>query len=197
MWLLLRTSLKKDDDLVKNGLVLLVKGIDRITEMLGINLAWLNVMMVLCMFLVVLLRYLFNHSSIPLQEAVMYLHAALFMLGSGFALKHDDHVRVDIFYQRMSPRARAWVNLMGTLLMLFPVVGFISWYSLSYVESAWRIRENSQEADGLPWVYLLKTLIFGLTGSLFFQGIAEAARNLCLILAIPVPTIAKEEEALS
>ncbi len=181
---------------MRNLLVTAVTGIDWLTEKLGISLAWLNVLMVLCMFLVVVLRYLFNHSSIPLQETVMYLHALLFLVGSGFALKHNDHVRVDILYQRLSKKAQAGVNLGGTLCLLFPVIGFISWYSLTYVESSWRILEISQEADGLPLVFLLKSLIFGLTGSLALQGTAEVCRNLCILLDIPVPSPEQEVEVL-
>ena len=80
--------------------------IDAITERLGKALAWLVMAMMLIQFLIVVLRYLFNFNSIPMQESVMYMHATLFLLAAGYTLKHDGHVRVDIFYRTFSPRSR-------------------------------------------------------------------------------------------
>src|SRR5690606_38032315 len=120
-------------------------------------------------FLVVLMRYAFGVNdlsllgfSLPrqmLEESVLYLHCLLFMLASGYTLKQDAHVRVDVFYRIFSPRGRALVNLLCNLFLLFPVCVFIIWSSLDYVSFSWKLLEKSQEAEGLPYIYLLKTLI--------------------------------------
>ncbi|NIR25762.1 MAG: TRAP transporter small permease subunit, partial [Gammaproteobacteria bacterium] len=115
--------------------------------------------MVLVTFAVVLLRYLFNTGWIAMQESITYMHALVFMLGAAYTLRHDGHVRVDIFYQKFSPRTRAWVDLLGTLLLLLPVTLFIAWVSWEYVSTAWALKEGSRETGGLPGVYLLKTAI--------------------------------------
>ena len=154
--------------------VALVEGaLDR----LGKSIAWLLLLMVVLQSLIVLLRYGLEFGSIALQESVSYLHASCFMLGAAYTLKVDEHVRVDIFYRNFSERQRAWVNLVGTLLLLLPLTLFITWLSIDYVAQAWRIKESSADSGGLPLVYLLKTLIplFALT--LLCQGLAELVKN--------------------
>jgi len=111
-----------------------------------------------------------------MQESVLYLHATVFMLGAAYTLKHDQHVRVDLFYRRIGPRGRAWVDLAGTLLLLVPVCLFILDSSWDYVREAWAIREASPEAGGLPGVYLLKSLIPAMAVLLLIQGVAMALR---------------------
>ena len=127
-------------------------------------------------FLVVLLRYLFNSGSIAMQESALYLHATLFMLGAAWTLKIDGHVRVDVLYRHFSPHSKAVADLFGTLVFLLPTCGFLLWISLDYVEAAWRVHEGSPEAGGLPFVYLLKTLIPVTALLLIVQGISQLLR---------------------
>ena len=161
----------------------LVSVIDSLTEMLGKAISWLTLLMVLTMFIIVLLRYGFNLGWVAMQESVLYLHGLVFMLGAGYTLKHDGHVRVDIFYQKFSARQKALVNFFGGLLLLMPVCIFIFIISLDYVLSSWQIMESSSEAGGLPLVYLNKSMILALTVTLILQGVAEMLRNLLLILS--------------
>ncbi|MDH3948210.1 MAG: TRAP transporter small permease subunit [Gammaproteobacteria bacterium] len=142
-----------------------------VNEWIGRGVAWLTLLMVVITFTVVVLRYGFDMGSIALQESIIYLHALNFMLGAAFTLKHDAHVRVDIFYQKMEPRGRAWVDLLGTLLLLMPVCGFIFWSSWGYVADAWAVGETSGEAGGLPFVYLLKTILLLMPSLLMLQGL--------------------------
>ncbi len=155
--------------------------LDQIAEYTGRFISWATLLMVLITFLVVVLRYVFDLGWIALQESVTYLHASVFMLGAAYTLKHQGHVRVDIFYQKMSPRSRAWVDLLGTLLLLFPVCGFIFWVSWEYVLNSWDVLEGSREAGGLPGVFLLKTLILLLPLTLGLQGMAAMLRNIRLL----------------
>ncbi|HYQ70919.1 MAG TPA: TRAP transporter small permease subunit [Gammaproteobacteria bacterium] len=159
----------------------LVTRLDRIAEITGRSIAWLTLGMVLITFAVVVLRYGLQIGSIALQESVTYLHALVFMLGAAYTLKHDGHVRVDIFYQKASPRTRAWTNLLGTLLLLFPTCIFIFVSSLDYVAAAWSIQEGSRETGGLDGVFLLKTLIPLMALLLLLQGCSLALRSALVI----------------
>ncbi|MBY6018098.1 TRAP transporter small permease subunit [Ferrimonas balearica] len=150
--------------------------IDRLSEWLGRLCGLLMLAMLLLATAVVALRYGMESGSIALQESVLYLHGALFTLGAGFTLKHNGHVRVDIFYRNWSARRRAWVDLLGTLLLLLPLIGFIGWQSWPYVMASWARLEGSPEAGGLALVYLQKTLLLGLVLTLGLQALAELAR---------------------
>ncbi len=150
-------------------------------EWLGRTVAWATLLMVLITFLVVMLRYLFDTGWIAMQESVTYLHAAVFMLGAAYTLKHGGHVRVDIFYQRLGLRGRAWVNLLGTLLLLYPLSIYIFVVSWDYVRESWLVLEGSREAGGLPGVFLLKTLILILPVTLLLQGTALLLKSLRIV----------------
>jgi TRAP-type mannitol/chloroaromatic compound transport system permease small subunit len=155
--------------------------LDNFAEKTGRFIAWLTLAIVIVTFTVVVLRYLFNTGSIALQESITYLHATLFMLGAAWTLKQDGHVRVDIFYSKQNPRTRAWTDLLGTLLLLFPVCGFILFSSLDYVAASWSVQEGSQEAGGLDAVFLLKTAIPVMAVLLMLQGCAIILKNILVI----------------
>ena len=157
--------------------------IDAFNEFVGALIAWLTLVMVIVTFSVVVLRYGFDLGWIAMQESVTYLHAFVFMAGIAYTLKHDGHVRVDIFYTRMSASTRAWINLLGTVGMLLPVCVFVLWVSWDYVISSWRLLEGSREAGGLPLVYLLKSFILLLVVLLALQAISVVCHSLSTILA--------------
>ena len=157
--------------------------IEQLSDWSGRLVSWLTLAMVVVTFSVVIMRYLFDIGSIALQESITYMHAMVFMLGAAYTLRHEGHVRVDIFYQRFSERGRAWVDLLGVLLLLIPVTLFIAWISWDYVASAWALREGSREAGGLPGVYLLKSVIPLMALLLLLQGIAIGLRALGVLLA--------------
>jgi TRAP-type mannitol/chloroaromatic compound transport system permease small subunit len=148
--------------------------IDALNNLFGQLAAWSVLVMVFITFLVVVLRYGFNFGRISLQESITYLHAFVFMLAGAYTLKHNQHVRVDIFYQDMSTRNKAKVDLFGTLFLLLPFTGFIAWISFDYVLNSWKVLESSREAGGLPFVYILKTLIPFMAILLFLQAISLA-----------------------
>lgn len=159
-----------------------------INEALGHALAWLTLLMVLVTFTIVLLRYAFNLGWIGMQESVGYLHSLVFMLGAGYAFKHEAHVRVDIFYRDFSARRQAWVNLLGNLLFLIPFAVFILLISFDYVAAAWRIKEASPETGGLPYIYLLKTVIPAMAIVLLLQAVANSLENLVTLISIKSTT---------
>lgn len=155
----------------------LLSFLDTINEWIGRGIAWLTLLMVLVTFAVVVLRYAFDFGSIALQESVTYMHAAVFMLGAAYTLKHEGHVRVDIFYARMSPKGQALVDLFGTLLLLIPVSVFIFWTSWEYVLTSWGVKEGSREAGGLAYLYVLKSLMLVMPALLVVQGVVIVMRS--------------------
>ena len=157
--------------------------LDGIAERVGNAAAWLALGLVLVTFAVVMLRYLFQLGWIAMQESILYLHAALFLLGAAYTLKRDGHVRVDIFYRGFTAKRKALIDLLGSLLLLLPVCSFLLWVSWDYVTTAWSIYEGSQEAGGLPYVYLLKTLIPVAVLLLILQGISQALSSLSILLS--------------
>lgn len=161
--------------------------IDRLNEAVGRTVAWLTLAMVAVTFAVVILRYGFSIGSIAVQESVSYMHALVFMLAAAYTYRHDEHVRVDIFYRRLSDRGRAWIDLGGTLFLLLPVMAFIFWTSLDYVASAWGLREGSREAGGLPFVYLLKTALLVMPSLFALQGLATICRSISILARTTSP----------
>ncbi len=147
--------------------------LEQLSEHTGRLFAWMLLLMVVVTFLVVVLRYAFNVGWIAMQESITYLHAIAFMMGAAYTLKHDGHVRVDIFYRRWSRRRRAWVDFLGGLLLLMPVCIFIAWSSWAYVLSSWSYLEGSPEAGGLPGVFLLKTFMLIMPVLMILQGLAQ------------------------
>jgi len=155
--------------------------LDAVTARFGQACAWLTVFLVLGTALVVLLRYGFGIGAIAVQEAVLYSHALVFMGAAGLVLQRNAHVRVDIFYHHFSRRRQALVDLLGTLLFLFPFCLYLGWASWDYVGNAWQTHEGSNESGGLPFVYLQKSIILLLVASLLLQGVSEAIKAVCAL----------------
>lgn len=132
---------------------------DNLQQNFGYVIAWGLLSLVVISTSIVLLRHVFNTGSIALQEAALYNHAIVFMLGFAYTLQQNEHVRIDIFYGKASKIKQAWIDLLGTLFLALPVVIFIFWSSWDYVSLSWSILEQSAEAGGLDYVYLLKTVI--------------------------------------
>ena len=150
--------------------------IDRITTTLGRVSAWLVLGIVTLQFGLVVARYIFGLGSIWLTEAVVYGHAALFLLASAWTLREGGHVRVDIFYADATPRTRASIDLAGALLLLLPFALVLACLSVPDAARSWAILERSQEASGLPLVFALKTLIPIFAVLMALQGFAQAIR---------------------
>jgi len=160
-----------------NRLLAFAMRLESVNRGVGAAVSWLALLMVLVTFLVVVLRYAFDFGSIALQESVTYMYAMLFMLGAAYTLQQNGHVRVDILYQRFSRRGRAWVDLLGTLLLLVPVCVFLLLSASGYVYESWAVLEGSREAGGIPGVWLLKTLLLAMPVLMLLQGSIWVLRN--------------------
>lgn len=159
----------------------IVRYIDRLNDVIGRSISWLTVLMVIVTFLVVVLRYIFSSGWIAMQESVIYMHAFVFMTGIAYTLKQNRHVRVDIVYERIGPRSRAWVDLFGAIFLLIPFCLFIIVISWNYVSLSWSLLEGSRDAGGLPAVFLLKTMIPLMAILLMLQGVAQGLRSILLL----------------
>lgn len=158
--------------------------IERFSELSGRLISWLVLAMALIIGYDVTMRYLFQSGSVALQELEWHLFALVFLLGAAYTLKHDDHVRVDIFYRSrfMGPRRRAAVDLLGSLLFLIPFCLLIISGSLPFVENAFSMAESSPDPGGLPARWLLKAAIPLGFSLLLIQGLALAIRSAGVLL---------------
>lgn len=145
--------------------------------------SWLTLLMVLVTFVIVVLRYVFDTGLIWLQESLGWMHAVVFMIGAAYTLQQDDHVRVDIFYRKMTDKQRAWVNIAGVLLFLFPMCAFFVYTSFEYVAAAWSIHEVSRNSGGLPYPFIpiLKSVLVIMPVLVSAQGLSMLLRELGVI----------------
>lgn len=155
-----------------------LRAVDALTEAAGRLAGGLAIALVLLSFGLVVARYALGLGSVAAQEGVLWLHAALFLLGLAYALKHGAHVRVDVFSQRWAPRTRAWVEVAGMVLLLLPLCVFMVAMSWDYVGASWAAREGSRDPGGLPGWYLLKSLLPLSAALLMLQALAQALRAL-------------------
>lgn len=157
--------------------------LDAVADGVGRAVRWLALGMVLLQFAVVILRYVFGVSYVWLTEGVLYQHAALFMLGAAYALLVEGHVRVDIFYARLSPRRRAAVDVAGALLLLAPAMLLALWWTWPSVSRSVAILEGALSVGGIPASFLLKALIPTFCVLLLAQGLARLLRDLARLAA--------------
>ena len=154
---------------------------DLLIERLGNVLNILMISLVCVVIVVVIGRYFFDIGSVALQELTTYLHATIFTLGISYTLKHDGHVRVDIFYRKFSEKRQALVNVIGGIIFILPISIFIGWSSWEYVLASWSIMETSTENNGLPFTYLLKTVMLLMPFLLAIQGFITVKKNLIVL----------------
>jgi len=165
--------------------------IDRLTESLGKLINGLVLVMIVVGVWNVIGRYLGqaigqNLSSNALIETQWYCFSLVFLLGGGYALKHNEHVRMDVLYNHWSPRRRAIANVIGGLLFLLPFCGLMLWFSWSPVVSSWQIGEVSPDPGGLPR-YPIKTFIPIGLALLMLQGVSETIKNVAIVTGHRTP----------
>jgi TRAP-type mannitol/chloroaromatic compound transport system permease small subunit len=172
----------------------IVNIIDTFSEYTGRAVSWLTIAMMLLSCVIVVLRYGFNIGSVALQESMTYLHATVFLLAAAYTFKNDGHVRVDIFYREYSPEGKAWVNALGNLIFLIPMCSFLLITSWGYVANSWAILEGSPHANGIPALFLLKSLIPLAAITLILQAIADTLRSFLLLTGNTLPADKELEE---
>jgi len=177
-----------------NALLALSRAIDALTERIGTFVIWLVLVATLISAGNALARWALGASSNAWLEIQWYLFGAVFLLAAGYTLKHNGHVRIDIFYGRLSAKGQALIDLIGGLLFLLPMAGLLAWLAWPMFMDAWTTHEMSPDAGGLlRWpVKLLLPLGFGL---LALQGIAEIIKRIGVLTGtLALPSEAPTEE---
>ncbi len=158
--------------------------IDSFSEITGKAVSWLTFLMMILVSVDVILRYLFHISFIAAQEMEWHLFALIFLLGGGYTLRHNAHVRVDVVYQRLGKKARAWINIIGCLIFLFPGCYLIIRTSIPFVQSSLALHETSPDPGGLPCRYLLKMAIPAGFAFMALQGVSLLIHSIMEVAGI-------------
>jgi len=167
--------------------------IDTLNAWIGRAVAWLGLAAVIVCTANAVARYALNIGSNAWLELQWYLNAAVFLLVAAYALKRNEHVRIDVIAGRLSARAQAWIDIVGGVFFLLPTVTIIAWYSWPSLVSSWEINEYSSDPGGLiRWpVRLLIPVAFTLLG---LQGISEIIKRVAFLRGL-LPAEAFERKA--
>jgi TRAP-type mannitol/chloroaromatic compound transport system permease small subunit len=182
-------------DFLARGTLAAIRAADTLNLYVGRASAWLVLACVFVCAATALLRYVLGVGWIWMQDAYILAYGAGFMLMAGYTYLTDQHVRVDIWYGKLGPRGKAWVELLGILLMLFPWLLVTAVYSGPFIAGAWAIREGAAQPGGLPGVYLYKTVIWVFCALLGIQGLAALARSVLVLSGHPAGEVPRPEAA--
>ncbi|WP_319407561.1 TRAP transporter small permease subunit [uncultured Desulfosarcina sp.] len=156
--------------------------IDRFNEAVGRMVSWVSLLLVLVVFVDVVMRYLFKTSFVFTQELEWHLFAFIFLIGAGYTLLHDGHVRVDIIYQRLGVKGRAWINFLGVIFFLIPGCYLVISTSWHFVSNSFSMLEGSPDPGGIPFRFIVKgTMTVGYV-LLLLQGLSMGVHALLQIL---------------
>lgn len=161
--------------------------LDGIVARIGKYLSWLWLVLVGVILYSVVSRYVFAHGSVMLEEVQWHIAGLVWLIGLSYTLVVDDHVRVDVFHEKLSLRAQAWIELAGILILLLPFLGIALWESVFYFWSSYLQNEESQAPGGLPARWVLK---FCLPLAFFLLVLATISRLLkatALLFGVPGP----------
>ncbi len=150
----------------------------------GFSAAMLGALVVLVVFDATR-RYLFHEGSVALQELEWHLFDVVIMLGIAYAMHRGAHVRVDIFYDRFSPRTKHVVDLATMLLFVLPVSGLIVYVSYDFVLLSFSQMEASSDPGGLPYRFLVKSLVPLAFSLLILQALREIAETWQALKELP------------
>ncbi|PIX20293.1 MAG: C4-dicarboxylate ABC transporter permease [Deltaproteobacteria bacterium CG_4_8_14_3_um_filter_51_11] len=156
--------------------------IDSINEWIGRGVAFITAGLVVVMFSDVVMRYLFKKSFVLVQELEWHLFGFIFLIGAGYTLLYDGHVRVDVIYQKLKPVAKAWINLLGTIFFLIPGCLMVIITSWKFTHNSWMVFEGSPDPGGIPLRFIIKGAITVGFALLLMQGLALGLRSLTQIM---------------
>ena len=154
-----------------------MRTIDSVISLIAKVISWLTILLILTIVIDVIFRYSMSITSAASFELEWHFFSAIFLLGSAYALQNDRHVRVDVFYQKFSEKRKAWVDIFGILLFLFPFCVITIWESLSFVSNSFEINETSPQPGGLPFRWIIKAAIPAGFGLLLLQGLSLLIKN--------------------
>src|SRR5574341_354883 len=155
----------------------LARKIDAFHERWGHGVSWLMFGMVLVVFGDVIFRYVFNRSWVFVQELEWHLFGIIYLLAAGYTMLHNEHVRVDIWYAKQSPRTQAWVDFVLLFVMFFPSCLLIVYTTWPFLRNSFMVNEGSPDPGGIPARWALKSVIIIGFVLLVLQGISQAIKN--------------------
>ncbi|MDJ0780998.1 MAG: TRAP transporter small permease subunit [Desulfosarcinaceae bacterium] len=173
---------------MKRWLTIYVRWTDRLNTWIGSTVVTVAVLLfILVIFSNVVLRYVFNTSFVFMAELEWHLFAFVFLVGAGFTLLHDRHVRVDIFYSRMRRHRQAWVNLIGVVGLLIPCCYLVLTTTIPWVVDAYRVGETSLDPGGIQARFLIKAALPLGYLLMLLQGISLGIKSAFILAGSPLP----------
>lgn len=175
-----------------NALKTICRWIDTMNEWLGRGVAWVTAGLVLVVFVDVVMRYVFNTSYVFTQELEWHVFGFIFLIGSGYTLLHDGHVRVDVIYQRLGVKGKAWTNLIGVIFFALPGCFMVVVTSWKFTYNAWAVMECSPDPGGIPFRFIVKGFITVGFAIIFVQALSMGIHSFLQIFGKENP---EEENA--
>ena len=164
-----------------NGLSALMRAINGMNRLIGNLFSWLALAIVLLCFWVVVERYVFSNTRLWMQDLYPWLNGVMFCSVAAYALYANDHVRVDIFYRPASTLKKAWMDLVGVLIFLFPFTWVVWTYCFVFVSRSWRLMEGSANPGGAPGLFVVKGFILVFAVTVALQGLSMLIRSILII----------------
>ncbi len=172
-----------------------LKLITKIIDALGNICSLLMLLMIANVFYDVVMRYFFNDVSIGMQELEWHLFAAMFMFGIAYTLKEDAHVRVDIFYDVMSAKKKAMINIFGSIVLALPITLLILYFGFDYAFEAYSMGEGSGDPGGLPHRWIVRSVIPLSSFFLVLSIVHVLLSNIQILLGTKMPEQDKKGES--
>ena len=154
----------------------LARKIDLFQERWGRGVSWLMFLMVVVVFGDVIFRYAFSRSWVFIQELEWHLFGIIYLLAAGYTLLHNEHVRVDIVYSRLSSRRKAWLDFILLFVFFFPSCFLVIYTTWPFVRNSFAVNEGSPDPGGIPARWALKSVIIIGFALLVLQGISQAIK---------------------
>ena len=158
-------------------LVSICAAIDRANASVGKFVSWFTLLLVAVTFVDVVMRYFFNQSFVFTQELEWHVFAFIFLMGAGYTLMVDGHVRVEVFYGKLGKRGKAWVNLIGVLFFLIPSCFMFVKTAVPFVHNSFQVMEGSPDPGGIPYRFILKGCIPAGYTLLLLQGVSLGIKS--------------------
>ena len=160
---------------------------DRVISAVGKSASWLWIVVTGVIIYAVVGRYAFGQGSVTLEEVQWHLAGAGWLLGLGYTLVTDDHVRVDVIHERLSLKGQAWIELLGIVFLLLPFLGLAVYEMIPYAFSSWEQGETSQAPAGLPYRWILKSILAVSFVLLILAALSRLLKVTALLFGFPKP----------
>lgn len=159
----------------------LADALDRFIQRIGLTIGWVFVLLVAVIILQIVLRKGFSSGLIVLEELQWHLYATGVMFGLSYAQTTNSHIRVDLFYTSFRAKTKRIIEVIGILTLILPFIAIVFLHSLDFVADSWRINEHSDAPSGLPWRWLIKSVIPLSFALLALAVVSRLIRDLTLL----------------